>query len=121
MRYGILLLTLIILSGSFGFSLAKGKGFEGGFPEGSGLGKYRIGNLGKKANLIKKYNMIKGKKNLPTRKIKKYNMIKLIEGKKNLSTIKKPVKIQDLQRLDLGVYLVHILQIFKKLTVQLVQ
>jgi len=43
-----LLLTLIILSGSFGFSLAKGKGFEGGFPEGSGLDKYRIGNLGKK-------------------------------------------------------------------------
>jgi len=43
-----LLLTSIILSGSFGFSLAKGKGFEGGFPEGSGLGKYRIGNLGKK-------------------------------------------------------------------------
>ncbi len=48
MRYGILLLTLIILSGSFGFSSAKGKGFEGGFPEGSGLDKYRIGNLGKK-------------------------------------------------------------------------
>jgi len=43
-----LLLTLIILSGSFGFSLAKGKGFEGGFPEGSGLGNYRIGNLGDK-------------------------------------------------------------------------
>ena len=48
LRYVILLLTLIILSGSFGFSLAKGKGFEGGFPEGSGLGNYRIGNLGKK-------------------------------------------------------------------------
>ena len=48
MKYVILLLTLIILSGSFGFSLAKGKGFEGGFPEGSGLDKYRIGNLGKK-------------------------------------------------------------------------
>jgi hypothetical protein len=29
--------------------LAKGKGFEGGFPEGSGLGNYRIGNLGKKS------------------------------------------------------------------------
>ena len=43
-----MLLTLIILSGSFGFSLAKGKGFEGGFPEGSGLGKYRIGNMGEK-------------------------------------------------------------------------
>jgi len=43
-----LLLTLIILSGSFGFSLAKGKGYEGGFPENSGLSKYRIGNLGKK-------------------------------------------------------------------------
>jgi len=41
--------------------------------------------------------------------------------KKYLPTIKKPVKIQDLQRLDLGVYLVHILQIFKKLPVQLVQ
>ena len=49
MKYVILLLTLIILSGSFGFSLAKGKGFEGGFPEGSGLGNYRIGNLGKKS------------------------------------------------------------------------
>ena len=48
MRYVILLLTFIILSGSFGFSLAKGKGFEGGFPESSGLGKYRIGNLGEK-------------------------------------------------------------------------
>ena len=43
-----MLLTLIILSGSFGFSLAKGKGFEGGFPESSGLSKYRLGNLGKK-------------------------------------------------------------------------
>ena len=43
-----MLLTLIILSGSFGFSLAKGKGFEGGFPESSGLDKYRIGNLGDK-------------------------------------------------------------------------
>ena len=43
-----MLLTLIILSGSFGFSSAKGNGFEGGFPEGSGLDKYRIGNLGKK-------------------------------------------------------------------------
>ena len=49
LRYVILLLTLIILSGSFGFSLAKGKGFEGGFPESSGLGNYRIGNLGKKS------------------------------------------------------------------------
>jgi len=48
LKYVILLLTLIILSGSFGFSLAKGKGFEGGFPEGSGLGKYRIGNMGEK-------------------------------------------------------------------------
>jgi len=48
LRYVILLLTLIILSGSFGFSLAKGKGFEGGFPESSGLGNYRIGNLGEK-------------------------------------------------------------------------
>jgi len=48
LRYVILLLTLIILSVSFGFSLAKGKGFEGGFPESSGLGKYRIGNLGEK-------------------------------------------------------------------------
>ena len=48
LRYGILLLTLIILSGSFGFSSAEGKGFEGGFPEGSGLDKYRIGNLGDK-------------------------------------------------------------------------
>ena len=48
MRNVILLLTLIILSGSFGFSLAKGKGFEGGFPESSGLGKYRIGNMGEK-------------------------------------------------------------------------
>ena len=43
-----MLLTLIILSGSFGFSLAKGKGFEGGFPESSGLGNYRIGNMGEK-------------------------------------------------------------------------
>jgi len=43
-----LLLTLIILSGSFGFSLAKGKGFEGGFPDTSGLSKYRLGNLGDK-------------------------------------------------------------------------
>ena len=43
-----MLLTLIILSGSFGFSLAKGKGFEGGFPESSGLGNYRIGNQSKK-------------------------------------------------------------------------
>ena len=50
MKYVFLLLTLIILSGSFGFSLAKGKGFEGGFPEGSGLGKYRIGNMGEKRN-----------------------------------------------------------------------
>ena len=48
MKYVFLLLTLIILSGSFGFSLAKGKGFEGGFPESSGLDKYRIGNLGDK-------------------------------------------------------------------------
>ena len=48
MRYGILLLTLIILSGNFGFSSAEGKEFEGGFPEGSGLGKYRIGNMGEK-------------------------------------------------------------------------
>jgi len=75
----------------------------------------------KKANLIKKYNMIRVKKNLPTRKIKKYNLINLIEGKKNLSTIKKPVKIQNLQRLDLGVYQAHILKILKKLPVQLVQ
>ena len=28
--------------------MAKGKGFEGGFPESSGLGNYRIGNLGEK-------------------------------------------------------------------------
>ena len=28
--------------------MAQGKGFEGGFPESSGLDKYRIGNLGKK-------------------------------------------------------------------------
>ena len=48
MKYVFLLLTLIILSGSFGFSLAKGKGFEGGFPESSGLSKYRIGNMGEK-------------------------------------------------------------------------
>ena len=48
MKYVFLLLTLIILSGSFGFSLAKGKGFEGGFPESSGLGNYRIGNMGAK-------------------------------------------------------------------------
>ena len=37
LKYVFLLLTLIILSGSFGFSLAKGKGYEGGFPEGIGL------------------------------------------------------------------------------------
>ena len=43
-----MLLTLIILSGSFGFSLAKGKGFEGGFPGSSGLSKYRLGNMGEK-------------------------------------------------------------------------
>ena len=49
LRYGILLLTLIILSRSFGFSSAEGKGYEGGFPECSGLDKYRIGNLGKKS------------------------------------------------------------------------
>jgi hypothetical protein len=48
LKYVFLLLTLIILSGSFGFSLAKGKGFEGGFPESSGLGNYRIGNMGEK-------------------------------------------------------------------------
>ena len=48
MKYVFLLLTLIILSGSFGFSLAKGKGFEGGFPDSSGLGGYRIGNMGEK-------------------------------------------------------------------------
>ena len=48
MKYVFLLLTLIIFSGSFGFSLAQGKGFEGGFPEGSGLGKYRMGNMGEK-------------------------------------------------------------------------
>ena len=75
----------------------------------------------KKANLIKKFYMIRGKKNLPTREIKKYNLINLIEGKKNLSTIKRLVKLQNLQRLDLGVYQAHILQIFKKLPVQLVQ
>ena len=43
-----MLLTLIILSGSFGLSLATGKGFEGGFPESSGLSGYRIGNMGEK-------------------------------------------------------------------------
>ena len=48
MKYVFLLLTLIILSGSFGFSLAKGKGYEGGFPESSGLSKYRMGNMGAK-------------------------------------------------------------------------
>ena len=48
MKYVFLLLTLIILSGSFGFSSAKGKGFEGAFPESSGLSKYRLGNLGDK-------------------------------------------------------------------------
>ncbi|SVE62504.1 uncharacterized protein METZ01_LOCUS515358, partial [marine metagenome] len=48
LKYVFLLLTLIILSGSFGFSLAKGKGFEGGFPDSSGLSKYRLGNLGDK-------------------------------------------------------------------------
>lgn len=48
MKYVFLLLTLIILSGSFGFSLAKGKGFEGGFPGSSGLSKYRLGNMGEK-------------------------------------------------------------------------
>jgi len=48
LRYVFLLLTLIILSGSFGFSSAKGKGFEGGFPKSSGLDKYRIGNMGEK-------------------------------------------------------------------------
>ena len=48
MKYVFLLLTLIILSGSFGFSLAKGKGYEGGFPENSGLSKYRMGNMGEK-------------------------------------------------------------------------
>ena len=48
LKYVFLLLTLIIISGSFGFSLAKGKGFEGGFPESSGLGNYRIGNNGEK-------------------------------------------------------------------------
>lgn len=48
MKYVFLLLTLIILSGSFGFSLAKGKGFEGGFPGSSGLSKYRLGNMGAK-------------------------------------------------------------------------
>ena len=49
LRFVILLLTLIILSGSFGFSLAKGKGFEGGFPESSGVGKYRMGNFDKRS------------------------------------------------------------------------
>jgi hypothetical protein len=48
LKYVFLLLTLIILSGSFGFSLAKGKGFEGGFPGSSGLSKYRLGNMGEK-------------------------------------------------------------------------
>ena len=48
MKYVFLLLTLIILSGSFGFSLAKGKGYEGGSPESSGLSKYRMGNMGEK-------------------------------------------------------------------------
>jgi len=48
LKYVFLLLTLIILSGSFGFSLTEAKGFEGGFPEDSGLGKYRIGNMGEK-------------------------------------------------------------------------
>jgi hypothetical protein len=72
----------------------------------------------KKANLIKKYNMSRVKKHLPTWEIKKYN---LIRGKKDLPTIKKSVKLQNLQRLDLGVYQAHIPQIFKKLPVQLVQ
>ena len=49
LRYGILLLALIISSGGFGFSLVEGKGFEGGFPKGGGLDKYRIGNLTKKS------------------------------------------------------------------------
>jgi len=48
LKYVFLLLTLIILSGSFGFSLAQGKGYEGGFPESSGLSKYRMGNMGAK-------------------------------------------------------------------------
>ena len=47
-KYVFLLLNLIIFSGGFGFSLAEGKGFEGGFPKGTGLDKYRIGNLGEK-------------------------------------------------------------------------
>ena len=49
MRFVILLLTLIILSRSFGFSLAKGKGFEGGFPESSGVGKYWMENFEKRS------------------------------------------------------------------------
>ena len=113
-----MLLTLIILSGSFGFSLAKGKGFEGGFPDTSGLSKYRLGNLGDKRKPEPEIQYDQSEEKSSIMEIKEHN---LIRGKKDLPTIKKPVKIQDLQRLDLGVYQVHILQIFKKLPVQLVQ
>ena len=49
MKSRILLLTSIILSVIFGLPSAEGKGFEGSFPEGSGLGKFRIGNINKKS------------------------------------------------------------------------
>ena len=113
-----MLLTLIILSGSFGFSLAKGKGFEGGFPDSSGLSKYRLGNMGEKREPEPEIQYEPSEEKSPIMVNQEHNLIK---GEKNLPTIKNPVMIQNLQRLDLGVYLVHILQIFKKLPVQLVQ
>ena len=44
-----MILTLIILIGSFGFSLAKASELEGGFPESSWHSKYRIKKLGNRS------------------------------------------------------------------------
>ena len=44
-----MILTLIILIGSFGFSLAKARELEGEFPESSWHSKYRIKNFGNRS------------------------------------------------------------------------
>ena len=63
MRLVIFLLTVIILIGSFGFSLAKAMELEGGFPESSWHHKYRIKNFGNRSKPDQEIQIDQSKEN----------------------------------------------------------
>jgi hypothetical protein len=98
--------------------LAKGKGFEGGFPESSGLGNYRIGNMGEKRKPEPEIQIDQSEEKSP---FMVNQGIQIDQRREKPSNNQKASKDSESSKIDLGVYQAHILQIFKKLPVQLVQ